>query len=309
MIPVALQNKVLRSITAGMTHREVARAFGVSVGAVSSIRNSIPSPVYDKGVLDLTQMFEPTYKVFGFTDMHIPNHDLLATEVAMRAHEAFQPDVTIIGNDFVECTPFTQHPFNKLKEAQAKDFKASTIEPAKAIIDRIQDNTKLTVFQQGNHDAWIERWAARGGVKNQSIYSLVSLEEHFAKDRARFIWMPDYGMPVKLHDKLNCVHGWSYCRHAAGKHLDLTKTKSLVFHHTHRMQLDAAGDYWNGDSIQTMSAGCLCQRKPMYKHDKSPTQWVHGFWVAYIGKDSFTMYPVLIDKGQAVLPCGTEIKV
>jgi hypothetical protein len=309
MIPVALQNKVLRGITAKMTAREISRAYGVSVGAVSSIRNSIPDPIYTDASLDLTKMFSPTFRVMGFPDMHLPDHDELAVEVALRAQEEFQPDVTVIGNDFVECTPFTQHAFNKLGEADARDFKSETIEPAKKMIDRIQDNTKLTVFQQGNHDAWIERWATRGKHTEKSVYSLVSLQHHLATDRARFIWMPEYGMTIKLHDKLNCVHGWSYCRHAAGKHLDLSKTKSLIFHHTHRMQLDSAGDYWNSDSIQAMSAGCLCKRKPMYKHDKSPTQWVHGFWVAYIGRDSFTMYPVLIDKGQAVLPCGTEIRV
>ena len=309
MIPVALQNKILRGITSGMTHREASRAYGVSVGAVSSIRNSIPKPVWDKDTLDLTQMFEPTYRVFGFPDPHIPDNDPLATEVALRAHEAFHPDITIIGNDFVQCTPFQQHKVNKLRESHAQDFKRDTIDPANKIIDRIQDSTQLTVFQQGNHDAWIERWAARGASTEKSVYSLISLETHFAKDRARFIWMPEYGQNIKIHEDLYCVHGWSYCKNAAGKHLDLTKTKSIIFHHTHRMQMDVGGDYWDDDSIQSMSAGCLCSKKPMYKHGKEPTAWSHGFWVAYVGKNSFTVYPVLIKKGQAVLPCGTEIKV
>jgi hypothetical protein len=301
MIPVALQNRVLRSITAGMTHREISRAYGISVGAVSDIRNSVPTPVFKDDCLDLTKMLLP--------DPHIPDHDKLAMEVALRAQEKFQPDVTIIGNDFVQCTPFQQHKVNKLRESHAKDFHEHTIKPANKIIDRIQDNTMLTVFQQGNHDAWIERWAARGDSTEKSIYSMVSLKTHLAKDRARFIWMPEYGMSIKIHENLYCVHGWSYCRHAAGKHLEKSKTKSIIFNHTHRIQLDTTGDPWDEGSIQAISAGCLCKKKAAYRHDNAPSDWAHGFWVAYIGKESFTMYPVLIDKGQAVLPCGTEIKV
>jgi hypothetical protein len=308
MIDVTTQNKILKAISSGMTHREASRAYGVSVGVVSSIRNATPEPIYTDQCLDISRMIKPTYRVMGFPDPHIPCHDKEAMGVALRAQEYFKPDVTIIGNDFVECTPFTRFPFNKLSETEAKDFKTGTINPANKIIDQIQSNTKLTIFQMGNHDAWVERWAARGGGTEKSIYNLVSLEHHLSADRANFIWMKEYGMPIKLHKDLNCIHGWSYCRHAAGKHVALSKTKSVIFHHTHRRQVDTIGDYWDGNAVEALSAGCLCKRKPMYRHDKAPTEWVHGFWVAYIGKESYTAYPVLINKGRAVLPDGKEIK-
>jgi len=310
---IRVKNKVLKAKAMGMNNREVSRAFKVSVGSVSNICNSAIEPVYTNDAsqaLDMPSIVGDSYRVFGFPDPHIPDHDPVAMDIAIKAQKYFCPDVTIIGNDFVQCTPFQQHKVNNLKDSrvQGQDFYDYTIKPANKIIDRIQDNTKLTVFQPGNHDAWIERWAARGGQTNKSVYGMVSLKKNLADNRADFIWMPEYGVPVKLHDKWYSIHGWSFCKNAASKHRDLSKTKSIVFHHTHRMQQDTGGNYWDESSTEAMSAGCLCQKKPMYAHDKAPTQWVHGFWVGFVGKHSYTSYAVKIENGRAIMPDGKEIK-
>lgn len=66
----------------------------------------------------------------------------------------------------------------------------------------------------------------------------------------------------------------------------------------------------DGKMVGAWSAGCLCARTPIYAHGGAPTEWSHGFWVAYIGRDSFTVYTVpIFDKGYAVLPDGKEVKV
>jgi hypothetical protein len=310
---VRIKNKVLRHKAAGMTNREISRAFNVSVGSVSNICTNKVKPIYTADpsrALDIPSMVGKTYKVFGFPDPHIPDHDPVAMDIAIKAQRYFSPDVTIIGNDFVQCTPFQQHKVNSLKDSSIKgrDFSDYTIKPANKIIDRIQDNTSLTVFQQGNHDAWVERWAARSGQTGKSVHSLVSLKKNLADNRADFIWMPEYGVPVKLHEKWYSVHGWSFCKNAASKHRELSKTMNIVFHHTHRKQSDSGGNYWDESSTEAMSAGCLCMKKPMYKHDKAPTQWVHAFWIGFVGKHSSTRYAVPIENGRAIMPDGKEIK-
>jgi len=309
---IRVKNKVLKGKIAGMNNRELSRAFKVSVGSVSNICNSKVTPIWgkeDDRPLDLPAMVGSNYRAFGFPDMHIPDNDSKATEIALKAHAYFKPDVTVIGNDFVQCTPFQRHNVNNMKDSRrfAEDFESSTIKPANNIIDKIQDNTRLTVFQQGNHDAWIERWAASSGGTENSVYRMVSLERNLASHRADFVWMPEYGTPIKLHEDRMCVHGWSFSKHAANQHLIKSKTKNVIFHHTHRMQTDTGADNWTGQPIEAKSAGCLCHRKPVYGIG-TPTDWVHGFWVSFIGKHSSTCYAVKIDRGRAIMPCGKEIK-
>jgi len=309
---IRTKNKVLKAKAIGWSNREISRAFKVSVGSVSSICNSMTIPIWSKEQgqpLDLPAMMGDNFKVFSFPDMHIPDHDPVATRIALKAHAYFKPDVTIVGNDFVQCTPFQRHNVDNMKDSSrfAEDFMASTVDPANKMLDKIQDNTKLTVFQQGNHDAWIERWAASNKGTEKAIYNMVSLEKNLASCRADFVWMPTYGTPVKLHDDRMSVHGWSYSKHAANQHLIRSKTKSVMFHHTHRMQSDATSDNWSGDSIEAKSAGCLCLKKPTYGIG-NPTDWVHGFWVSFVGKHSSTAYAIMINKGKAVMPDGKEIK-
>jgi len=309
---IRVKNKVLKAKASGMNNREVSRAFKVSVGSVSNICRDRVEAVYsdepDKP-LDLPAMMGNSYTVFGFPDMHIPDNDSKATEIALKAHAYFKPDVSIIGNDFVQCTPFQRHNVNNMRDSSrfAQDFLDSTIKPANKIIDKIQDNTKLTVFQQGNHDAWVERWAASNGGTEKSVYKMVSLEHNLASRRADFVWMPEYGTPVKLHKDRMCIHGWYYNIHAANKHLIKSKTKNVIFHHTHRMQTDTGADNWTGKPIEAVSAGCLCDRKPVYGIG-NPTEWVHGFWVCFVGRKSSTCYVVKIDDGRAIMPDGKEIK-
>ena len=73
--------------------------------------------------------------------------------------------------------------------------------------------------------------------------------------------------------------------------------------------MDTRADPWTGDPVEAMNAGCLCKKSPLYRHDGSPTQWAHGFWIAFIGRRSFTIYPILINKGRAVMPDGKEIRL
>ncbi len=310
---IRVKNKVLKGKLNGMTNREISRAYKISVGSVSNICTSRTTPVWatkeDGKPLDLPAMMGDKFTVFGFPDLHIPDNDPRATEIALKAHAFFKPDVTIIGNDFVQCTPFQRHSVNKMKDSVrfAEDFESSTLRPSNKIIDRIQDNTKLTVFQQGNHDAWIERWAASNSGTERSVYKLVSLEYNLARHRADFVWMPEEGTPIKLHKDRMCVHGWAYNVHAANTHMVKSKTKNVIFHHTHRRQTATTADHWTGKPIEAMSAGCLCHRKPVYGIG-TPTDWVHGFWVTHVGKHSSTAYSILIDDGRAVMPCGKEIK-
>lgn len=252
---------------------------------------------------------------FGFPDIHFPDQEEEALEVAMAAHRHFKPDYSIVGNDLVNCTPFSSWGAKSIPEATARDWFQDEVTPAIKFVDKVQANTNIrTYYLPGNHDCWVERWCARNGRVGQAIYSMVSLKVNLSRGRKHFTYI-DVTNPrdrrnfVKMHHDLYCVHGWSYCKHAAAKHLELSRTRSVIFNHTHRMQVFYGRDPWNGKPIFAASAGCLCKKQPMYMHDGKPTDWVNGFWIAFVGRTDFTFYPITIHKGRAIMPDGKEIKL
>ena len=245
---------------------------------------------------------------FGFPDIHFPDHDPDALAVAEAAQREFKPDHTIVGNDLLQATAFSKFGNQTIGEAIAMDFKETELDPANAYLDRIQKHTKFTHFQEGNHDAHIERWAATHGKGSVSVYSLISPQVNLSAGRDDFLYYRQ-GENVQLHEKLICVHGWSYSIHCASVHRRKSPNQSVIFNHAHRMQSDTLTYPATDMPTTAMCAGCLCKRKPMYKHDGNPTGWTHGFWVAYVGKSDFTMYSVPINKGRAILPSGKEVRV
>lgn len=248
-------------------------------------------------------------RYFGYPDMHIPDQDEEAVAVAEAAQREFRPDYSIVGNDLLQATPFSRFGNQTIKEAVGEDFQETELNPANAHIDRVQKYTKIeTIFQEGNHDAHIERWAAQHSKGSMSIFSLISPEANLSKGRKNFRYVKQ-GEAVQLHPNLICVHGWSYSVHCAAAHRRKSPLQSVVFNHAHRRQSDTLTYPSAEMPTEAMCAGCLCHRMPMYKHDGNPTGWTHGFWVAYVGKQDFTIYSVPINKGRAILPNGKEIKI
>ncbi len=252
---------------------------------------------------------------FGYPDIHIPDWDEEAVAVAEAAQREFQPDCVIVGNDLLNCTPFSRWGNKTIEDAKMADFKETELDPANDFLDRVQKHTKFTYFQEGNHDAWLERWTANNGQASMALHSLTSIKSNLSRGRENFLYVRqvsdknDRNSSIILHPKLICVHGWSCCKHAAAKHRELSPMQSVIFNHTHRRQSDTL-TYPSADMpTEALSAGCLCKRIPMYGHNGSPTGWTHGFWVAYCGKDSFTVYTVPINKGRAILPNGKEVKI
>ncbi len=245
---------------------------------------------------------------FGYPDIHFPDQEDEALAVAEAAQREFEPELVIVGNDMLQATPFSKFGNQTIEESVAMDFKETELDPANAFINRVQKYTKFTYFQEGNHDAHIERWAVQHGSSAVSVFSLISPRVNLSKGRKDFLYIKQGGN-VQLHRNLICVHGWSFSIHCASVHRRKSPFQSVIFNHAHRVQSDTLTYPASDMPTTAMCAGCLCKRIPMYKHDGNPTGWTHGFWVAYVGKDSFTMYSVIINKGRAILPSGKEVKV
>ncbi len=252
---------------------------------------------------------------FGYPDIHFPDQDPEALAVAEAAQREFKPDNVIIGGDMLNCSPFARHPKQKMRDGAIVDFKATELDVGNAFLDRVQEHTKYTHFLEGNHDAWLERWTVGVGHAAMALHSLISIQVNLSQNRKDFKYIPQIAFKtdrttfVELHPKLICVHGWCATKYAAARHRELNPFQSIIFNHTHRRQEDTLTYRVAEMPSVAMSAGCLCNRTPMYQHTGCETGWTHGFWVAYVGRESFTVYSVLINKGRAILPNGKEVRI
>jgi len=256
----------------------------------------------------------------GAGDFHMPYHDKRATECFTKAVRDLKPDHLVLGGDVLDCEKFSGHRRRAVVEAQAHDWHKDELTPAKNWVDSLVKATKGKVyFLEGNHEARIETWAVSAGVAGCSVYSMVSPKSMFSKglskDQFSYLpWLNRYSSKnyVSIGTKLVAVHGWSWCQHAASKHLELSRSRSIVYHHSHRQQRDSSHDPWNKQPIEAFNAGCMCQLQPIYGIGGNPSSWVHGFWIVYVSHQKpsdFTAYSIMVNRGRAILPDGMEIKV
>lgn len=250
-------------------------------------------------------------KIFGYTDIHWSDRDKTALAVAEAAQRAFKPDVAVIGGDLLNCGPFSRHPARKLDEDDGYDYISTELEPARQFLDRVQRHAKRTVMLEGNHDEWFERWMT--GWRDRQIFGSLAPSRYLSADRRDFSYVPFTKLGanrlggVRLGPRLIAVHGWAAQKYAADRHLQMAKPYSIIYHHTHRADHRRA-TMCDGKLVEALCAGCLCRTIPIYAHNGNPTEWTHGFWVAYVGSRSHTIYSVAIERGAAVMPNGKEVR-
>ena len=261
---------------------------------------------------------------FWFPDIHFPDQDEEALEVALAAHRILQPTHSGFLGDVLDCDIFSAHSKKTIQEAQTQDFRKLELDPCNKMIDEVQANTKSTTyFLEGNHEQRIERWAVNNGRVGESIYDLISPQATIARGRKDFEMIP-YEVPSGLRrgfvqiapatakmktGGLVAVHGWSFAKHAAYVHLEKSRSQSVLFGHTHRAQSITSRDPWTGNLIKSFNPGTLSHLQPTYAHGGSPSDWSHGFCLIYVGAESWTEYCVSIVKGRCVLPDGREIRL
>lgn len=246
-------------------------------------------------------------------DLHVPFTSPVALELLYKAAEKIKPDLYGFLGDMFSHNNFSRHGASPIT-AKA-DIAADLQDHYQEGIDHLDEMEKhcgRTVFVEGNHDAWIERWAANT-AQGRTLYSMVSPRLCMSRNRSNFIYIPYYNQNgtyshYKLSPRLAMVHGWSYSKHATANHLDRSHGMSIIHGHTHRVQYEERANPFSAKSATGMSVGCLCAPVPMWS-TSSPVNWVNAFGIVYIGKHSDTMYPVTVNKNFVILPDGSEIKV
>ncbi|MHA2068597.1 MAG: hypothetical protein ACXABY_29900 [Candidatus Thorarchaeota archaeon] len=261
----------------------------------------MPKPTMPKGY----------HLVMVLPDLHVPYQDEEALSCVLKAQEYLKPKRTIILGDWLDAEAFKTHPTKNLLEVKAHDFKRDEVDPCNKIIDKIQKNTGLTVFIEGNHEFRVERMAASGHNKGLSaVYDLISPKTLLGANRKSWVWVP-YQQKLshyKIAPDLWAFHGWSHSKNVAETHLNYLTSVSAVFGHVHRQQSAVRRNKVTDKRIKAWTPGCLCKLQPLWM-TQTPTDWLHGFSIIFVKNDqsSWFDYTITIENGTCVLPDGKLI--
>lgn len=257
-----------------------------------------------------------SHAVLILPDAHFPYQDAAAMEVAEATAALIRPRRIVILGDWLDCAGFSSHPVKSAAEEAVHDYQEE-LQGCAAQIDRLYklSGAQEVVFIEGNHEQRVERECRRLGQVGKAIHSMLSPSSVLGQNRPWLTWVPYVPMGGGLQryevaNDLWAIHGWSIATHAAAKHLDLARTVSVVYGHTHRQQLATNRLLDTGKIVKAWSPGCLSSTQPAWAHT-SPTTWCTGLSVVFCSDDrrKWTDYIVTIENGTAVLPGGTSIRL
>ncbi len=247
-------------------------------------------------------------------DIHFPHQDKHALACFLTAVRALRPRSAGFLGDMLDCQGWSQHPVRSHAEERAQTFYEAEVRPAQELLAETEKHCDEMWMDEGNHEQRVQSTIVRLGGVLKDLEDLVSPRKLLAEGRKKpWTWVPYIPEAqtlshYKIADDLLAIHGWTWCKHAAAKHLEQAKNYSIIHGHTHRKQSFYSRDPITGKVYQAWSPGCLSKLQPLYQTN-SPTDWVHGFSLIWVTDDKqrWTSYSPVIDRGVCVLPDGRKI--
>lgn len=241
-------------------------------------------------------------RFFVWPDTHLPYHDPVAVDLALKILGWFEPHVVVILGDFLDCAPVSHWLKENRKSSEglrlAKDF---------ALGNRLLDDIvnisgcEKLVFLEGNHEAWIDHAIN----KNPELEGLIDLDIglKFKERRENGLSLVHlkYGKVWNLGKHLYFTHGTYTNMHHAKKHVE-SYGRSIVYGHVHDVS-----SYVKVSPIDIedkhigLSMGCLSSKNPEFMRNR-PNNWVHAVGVGTVRKDdTFSVEPIILAGGQATV--------
>lgn len=251
--------------------------------------------------------------LLDYGDVHWAERDPAAVSILEKVLQYIRPHTTVIGGDLLDANHFSKKPKNTIEE-RTGDWMEEELVPALAHVARVRAATRDRLwYLEGNHERRILKAVANGGPEIKALQSAADLAKLIGKvPGTTYVPYAATANTISCYAKvapgLLSVHGWSFAKHAAAKHLDYSRDHSVIFHHSHRAQSHTMRLPMSGRPIQAINAGCLCKLQPIYAEGGNPTEWTHGFLVGYLWGNRHQLFPITIHAGECVLPDGKLIR-
>ncbi len=244
-------------------------------------------------------------------DSHGAHIDEDARDAFVRDVKRIVPEQIVWIGDHLDCGgTFSSHQrsyTNELCEAYEDDCKA-----ANTFLDMVMRAAPDAQhwYIEGNHEAHVERWAARNFQSHKDAVKLLEafgpwrvlkLREREIKYFRRSEHYQGLSIPgtIKL-GKCYFTHGVSHSKHATHVHLERFGA-NVVHGHTHRSQAVVERTV-SSDGHGAWCPGTLAKLQPLYKHTV-PTSWSHGYGMQFVNQATgrFMHFNVPIHSGESML--------
>lgn len=234
-------------------------------------------------------------RVLVLADLHVPYHDNVAIDTAIRYGLDHQADCVLLNGDVVDFFGLSMWE----KDPRKRDVPAE-VRAGRQFIKALRQAfpTARIVWKEGNHE---ERWERYLRLKAPELLGLDEFEWHevYGLSELKIEHVGDK-RPVKLGE-LAIIHGHEYSFAIANpvnpaRGLYLRGKVHAMCGHFHQSSQHSEKDL-NGHVVSTFSTGCLSDLHPDYR---PLNNWCHGF--AFVESDKagrFTVQNLRIIKGKA----------
>lgn len=221
------------------------------------------------------------------SDVHIPFHDPLAVEVALRTGLEKEVDAVILNGDIIDFFAISRW----LKDPRLRDL-SGEIEKTRELLHLVRElfPGRQILYKLGNHE---ERWDSYLFLKAPELLGVeeFQLSKILHCDQLN-IHMFDILQDIRLGD-LTVLHGHEFGQSAyspvnAARGYFLRALDNTIGGHFHHTSEHSWKDV-RGRQYMTWSTGCLCNLTPKYR---PKNRWNHGFAVVHRSSDESDIFGV-----------------
>jgi hypothetical protein len=251
---------------------------------------------------NITRVFIP--------DSHGEHIDLTARDAFLKDLKALDPDEVIWLGDHIDAGgTFSTHQrsyTNEMTESYEDDTAACNL-----FLDLVSTAAPRASqkYLEGNHEAHVERWAAREFASKKDADKMLAVfgPEAVLRLKARgiaYYRRSEHYMGLSIPGtiklgKVFATHGICASSNAAATHVKRFGA-NVVFGHIHRSQ-SVVQRTVTSDAQGAWCPGTLAKLQPLYRHT-APTDWSHGYGVQFVASSgAFLHVNVPIFKGKSAL--------
>jgi predicted phosphodiesterase len=245
-------------------------------------------------------------KTFVFSDIHYPDHDIKALDVAEQVLKDWKPNRIVYIGDAYDATPVSHWLKDKKRKLENKRL-LKDYEGVQKMLNRHAQlagkQLKEVVYMLGNHEDWIREYIDC----NPEVEGLIEIENHLKSPGKgiKFKMIPYIGRDrIFKVGKLYLIHGEYTNQYHASKTVNVYD-RNIMYGHVHSVQeAGKVSPVDVEDRHMAVSIGSLCNKNPDYGEGK-PNAWVHAFALVLTKDDKlFNHYVIRINDGVSIAPWG-----
>ncbi len=279
----ALASKLQHDYPLQFTNYQMARSavnrltIQGNIGVKASAKANYIPPMPESKMKQRTFHRITKKNVLWLSDIHLPNHDTKAIELAIEYGQKAKVDCVVLGGDILDMHPFSPHDGPPIAPDEVRDM----FEAAEQFIAYIRSKfPKIEiVWIEGNHDLWMKRWLMKRAaiLFNDPYYHL-----------EQRLNLKQYGVQFFTQEvilqigKLHASHGHTIVRGVfapvnAARGVFMKTKSSYIIGHCHTTSQHIESNI-KGEQIGCFSTGCLCELSPDY----DPHNTKHNLGFAHI---------------------------